>query len=130
MENKKLEELVFTALGEASMCWSEIPKGVFESSKAAEVGKKLVEQIKAIQPAPPIEVSMEGLRKEHDRYKELYYDVEVELDNTKEELRQAKQANIEAMKETLKYFFECGRNYQNNAEVTFKVAFDEYKNSL
>jgi ribosomal protein L23 len=29
------------------------------------------------------------LQKEHDRYKELYYDVSVELDNTKEELKKA-----------------------------------------
>lgn len=24
-----------------------------------------------------------------------------------------------------RYFFECGRNYQNNAEITFRVAQDE-----
>lgn len=27
--------------------------------------------------------------------------------------------------EQAKYFFECGRNYQNNAEITFRVARDE-----
>lgn len=27
--------------------------------------------------------------------------------------------------EQAKYFFECGRNYQNNAEITFRVAKDE-----
>ena len=27
--------------------------------------------------------------------------------------------------EQIKYFFECGRNYQNNAEITFRVARDE-----
>jgi hypothetical protein len=26
--------------------------------------------------------------------------------------------------EDLKYMFECGRNYQNNAEITFKVSLD------
>lgn len=26
--------------------------------------------------------------------------------------------------EDLKYMFECGRNYQNNAEITFKASFE------
>lgn len=34
--------------------------------------------------------------------------------------------NSEAIKEDFKYFFECGRNYQNNAEITFNVAYNEY----
>jgi hypothetical protein len=34
--------------------------------------------------------------------------------------------NSEAMKEDFKYFFGCGRNYQNNAEITFNVAYTEY----
>jgi len=41
-----LEELVFQALGEASMCWSERPKGVFDSDYAKEVGERLVADIK------------------------------------------------------------------------------------
>ncbi len=41
-----LEEMVFQALGEASMCWSETPKGVFDSEHAKEVGHKLVADIK------------------------------------------------------------------------------------
>ncbi len=42
----KLEELVFQALGEASMCWSEMPKGVFDSDHAKEVGKRLIAAIR------------------------------------------------------------------------------------
>ena len=34
-------ELVCTVIGEASMCWSEIPTGVFDSTRA----EKLVEKI-------------------------------------------------------------------------------------
>lgn len=41
------EELIMTAMGEASMCWSETPTGVFDSTKAAQIGKKLLEDIKA-----------------------------------------------------------------------------------
>ena len=40
------EELINTAIGEASMCWSETPKGVFDSTKALEIGKKLLEDLK------------------------------------------------------------------------------------
>lgn len=47
MENvkKDLTTKVFEALGEASMCWSETPKGVFESSNAKRIGDQLVKDI-------------------------------------------------------------------------------------
>ncbi len=41
-----LEEMVFQALGEVSMCWSETPKGVFDSEHAKEVGERLIADIK------------------------------------------------------------------------------------
>ena len=41
------EELIMTALGEASMCWTETPKGVFDSTRAIQIGKKLLEDIKS-----------------------------------------------------------------------------------
>ncbi len=41
------EELIMTAMGEASMCWSEIDKaGVFDSAKAKQIGEKLLQDIK------------------------------------------------------------------------------------
>ncbi len=39
---KELELKVGEALGEASMCWSETPKGVFESDKALVVANNLI----------------------------------------------------------------------------------------
>lgn len=44
-----LEECVFQALGAASVCW-ENPRGagVFDSSRAHEVGDELVERIRAM----------------------------------------------------------------------------------
>ena len=39
---KKLGE----AIGEASMCWSETPKGVFDSERASKIVDKLVTWIK------------------------------------------------------------------------------------
>lgn len=37
MSDAKFRELVGIAIGEASMCWSEIPSGVFNSTKAKEL---------------------------------------------------------------------------------------------
>jgi hypothetical protein len=45
MDRDKLTELVYINLGRASMCWSEIPKGVFDSTKAAELGKEIMDAI-------------------------------------------------------------------------------------
>lgn len=41
-----LNTLIFEALGEASMCWSETPKGVFDSDKAADLGNRVVNSLK------------------------------------------------------------------------------------
>lgn len=40
-----LESVLFTAIGQASMCWSEIPKGVFDSEQAVSIGHNTVRQI-------------------------------------------------------------------------------------
>jgi len=41
------KELILTAMGEASMCWSNIDgAGVFDSTRAEQIGKKLLEDIK------------------------------------------------------------------------------------
>jgi len=37
-----LYEKVFIALGEASMCWDKTPKGIFDSTRAEQIGKDLV----------------------------------------------------------------------------------------
>ena len=42
------EELIMRAIGEASMCWSNINlAGNFDSIRAAQIGKKLLADIKA-----------------------------------------------------------------------------------
>lgn len=38
---KEIGGTIGIAIGEASMCWSEVPKGVFESSKAKEITNNL-----------------------------------------------------------------------------------------
>lgn len=39
--NKPVTE-IYEALGEASMCWNPRPSGVFDSTKASEIGERLV----------------------------------------------------------------------------------------
>jgi len=41
----KLKEIVFQGLGEASMCWSETPKGVFDSDHAKRIGNEIMQAI-------------------------------------------------------------------------------------
>lgn len=47
-KRKLIEQKVFEALGEASMCWSETPKGVFDSSNATEIGNRLIKEIENV----------------------------------------------------------------------------------
>jgi hypothetical protein len=54
-EDKKMEEtplmkIVGEAIGEASMCWSETPKGVFDSVKAKELMLRTVHAIEEVFP--------------------------------------------------------------------------------
>ncbi len=46
--NNSLEELLSVAIGEASMCWSETPKGTFDDKKASEISEKLIKNIKCL----------------------------------------------------------------------------------
>lgn len=39
---KEIQEKVFQSLGQASMCWTETPKGIFKSEEAKQIGDKLV----------------------------------------------------------------------------------------
>jgi hypothetical protein len=40
-----LETMVFQALGEASMCWGERPRGVFQGQEAKRIGNELIAEI-------------------------------------------------------------------------------------
>ena len=41
---------IFEALGQASMCWNPIPTGIFNSSKAADIGGALIARLEMGQP--------------------------------------------------------------------------------
>ena len=45
MNKEKLTELVYINLGRVSMCWSDIPSGIFDSTKAAELGKEIMDAV-------------------------------------------------------------------------------------
>jgi hypothetical protein len=59
-----LESLVFIALGEASMCWSDIDKaGTFESSRCLDVGRRLIVEINSVlKPRTSEEMGSAGLQ--------------------------------------------------------------------
>ncbi len=42
----KLAELVYISIGHASMCWSERPKGVFDTAEARKVAEHLLQGLK------------------------------------------------------------------------------------
>lgn len=41
-----LSRIVFEGLGEVSVCWEPAPVGVFQSVRAAEIGERVVKQIR------------------------------------------------------------------------------------
>lgn len=44
-----LTTIIFEAIGQSTMCWSNIMKaGVFDSSEAKKIGEKLIEDIKEL----------------------------------------------------------------------------------
>jgi hypothetical protein len=49
LKSVKLQALVMEALGQASMCWSNVAAaGVFDDKKAIQIGDELIKQIKDI----------------------------------------------------------------------------------
>jgi|688.fasta_scaffold00342_10 hypothetical protein len=68
---------IFEALGQASMCWSEIPNGVFDSSKVLEVGNELLKSVYTTEGVQEIINDLDGSEIEliNDKwhsFKELY----------------------------------------------------------
>lgn len=43
----KLEKLIAQSVGEASMCWSETPNGIFDSAKANHISNMIMVNIQA-----------------------------------------------------------------------------------
>ena len=45
---EQISEKVFESLGMASMCWDELPRGIFESTKCKKIGEELINFIHQI----------------------------------------------------------------------------------
>lgn len=56
--NDKIREQVFMAVGEASMCWSETPNGVFDSTRASQIAERILNMM------PPFELNKIGERED------------------------------------------------------------------
>jgi hypothetical protein len=56
--NDKIREQVFMAVGEASMCWSETPSGVFDSTRASQIAERILNMM------PPFELNKIGERED------------------------------------------------------------------
>jgi hypothetical protein len=54
-----LREIVFQALGQASMCWDERPTGIFDSRQAVKVGDDLVAAIEGYYKQPALDTVAE-----------------------------------------------------------------------
>lgn len=67
IDPKTLENYVFEALGYASMCWSETPKGEFDSTRAMKCGNELIRHINTDIPHA-CGVVFKALREQPDYY--------------------------------------------------------------
>lgn len=67
VEHKTLENHVFEALGHASMCWSETPKGEFDSREATKAGETLMRHINTDVPHA-CGIVFKALREQPDYY--------------------------------------------------------------
>jgi len=45
MKRKEIEKIIGEAIGEGSMCWSETPKGIFDSVNASRIVEETVNKI-------------------------------------------------------------------------------------
>ena len=93
MNKDKLRELVFVNLGQASMCWSELPKGVFNSAKAVELGREIMDAIdKYLEDKQPgwSDAMSDYLKEEIAKYKDVpTVVVNKEHNNLMKDLREA-----------------------------------------
>ena len=94
-QNEKIKEAVYESLGAASMCWSETPKGVFDSTLAREIGDKLWDRIQSV---------ISEKQKEMD-------DNEKNIRKFYEPAFAEKNKELEELKNTLSWLIGCGYNF-------------------
>ena len=100
-ENKTLENKVFEALGEVSTCW--IPNtgnAVFDSTKATEVGNRLMKEIKEKYEQPYL-IDVNLIPKDFDinKFKELMRNIPLQVVQSKPSLEEAIEVLCNALKD-------------------------------
>ena len=123
MTKDKLEELIFISLGRASMCWSEIPKGVFDSTTAAELGREI---LKAVEEYTKEEAGWSDPIVEHlDREeKESEWQRRRRLEVMKEASMNPNPANYESRDITVEDIHKIHRENQEERELIKKILSD------
>jgi hypothetical protein len=139
MNKEKLTELVYINLGRASMCWSDIPSGVFDSTKAAELGKEIMEAVEKY-----VEVQEEDKRPgwnnplvdyldwEEEYRKESEWQRRRRLDVMKEARMNPNPAHYESREITVEDIHKIHRDMMEKErteemERTYSVVIDEVK---
>jgi hypothetical protein len=139
MNKEKLTELVYINLGRASMCWSDIPSGVFDSTKAAELGKEIMDAIekyiedKEEQKKHIVDImkadERDGLYKEE---KESEWHRRRRLDVMKEARMNPNPAHYESREITVEDIHKIHRDMMEKErteemERTYRIVIDEIK---
>lgn len=126
--DRELLELIGIAIGEASMCWSERPTGVFESTRASAIVDRIYDAVVS-QDATPFG-KYEALRAENERLKEaLSYLPKVPTEPYEKELAK-RLIEVEAENEELKRtekVYRMNREWIEEAKV--KIATIEAENA-
>lgn len=92
--NEEWEEIIGETIGEASMCWSQTPQGIFDSDKASKLINKLINLIKS------------------------------EKEKTRQEvLREVRNGVIKLLQPPTKWK-ECVKAYHNNEEYCAVCGFE------
>jgi hypothetical protein len=95
---KQIETIVFEALGTASMCWSETPKGIFDSSQASNVGNEAVSNIMKLYAQLKQDEQSEG--EENKNLRKIAEDLALEIINIKDTIRDVLKEYIENVNES------------------------------
>ncbi len=69
MKPKNFKEAVGQAIGEASMCWSETPKGVFDSTRASNIVDEILNYLDELS----IESLMDKVYQESDKSRPINF---------------------------------------------------------
>lgn len=125
---KTLKNKVFEALGEVSMCWSETPKGVFESSKAEEIGNRLMKEIEDSGKTYIIDMKLIPENMDIEEFIKTWKQQPIQIVQSKPSLQEA----IEVLCNALREDTSEGSLYQDwcyKAAIAFKAEWEKVENN-